>query len=100
MHLLENHSHTLLSFVFLFLPVHLCFRDRCLLVTLLKFLVGQEVLSHDATDFSEIIKDSKAGILCLLLWRAETAIGTVHVESECGRGAAKGKYDWVEIKTY
>ena len=92
-HLFKYTGHALLGLVFLLLSFHLSFGDCCLFVTLLKFLVCEEVLSHDSADFFEIVKNSQASILHFLLRWAEAAVCTVHVKGEC-RGCPT-KYDLI-----
>ena len=56
MHLLENVGHSLLGAFLETLPLPLTSGYSCILVTRLKFLVRQEVLSHDTTDLFEVVK--------------------------------------------
>ena len=57
MHFLENVCHTMLSVLLFSHLGKLTLRNRRLLVTLLELLVRQEVLSHDARDLLEVVKN-------------------------------------------
>ena len=89
MHLLEDASHTLLGIFFKPLAVQLTFWDSSFLVTLLKFFVCQEILSHYTTYFFEVVKHSKSCILYFFLRRTKATVCTVHVKSQGRRGTAK-----------
>ena len=89
MHLLENASHALLGIFLKSLAIEFTLWDSSFLVTLLKFFVCQEILSHDSTYFFEIVKHCKSCILYFFLGRTEATVCTVHVKSQGRRGTAK-----------
>ena len=80
-HLLQDAGHALLSLLFFFHLCELAPRDRCLLISLLKLFVRQEVLGHDARDLLEVIKHGKSRILLPLIWRTESAEFVIGVQS-------------------
>ena len=79
-HFLEDWGHTMLCVLFFAHLRKLALGNGRLLITLLESLVCQEVLSHDAWNLSEVVKDRKACILYFLLWRAKLTKLVVHVK--------------------
>lgn len=74
-HLLENSCHTPLCFLLFAHFRELTTRNRGLFIPLFEPFMRQEVLCHDARDFSEVIEDGEAWILLPLIgWAKPTKL--------------------------